>query len=391
MNRLNKYEHTIYASYIAYVTQAIVNNFAPLLFLTFSKSYHLTLDKITMITTTNFVIQLLVDLLSAKLIDRIGYRTCVVTGHLFSSIGLIGLACFPLWFPNEYLGLLTAVAVYAVGGGVIEVLVSPIVEACPTEKKEAMMSLLHSFYCWGHVGVVLFSTLFFIFLGVENWKILAIFWALVPIGNSIYFSIVPIYPMTGEQNNMSVRSLFGQRIFWLIIVLMICSGASEQAMSQWASSFAESALQVSKTIGDLAGPCTFALLMGTSRAIYGKYSERIPLQNMMIGSAILCICCYILAVFSKSPIAALAGCALCGFSVGIFWPGTFSIAALKIPTAGTALYAFMALAGDIGCFAGPTIVGMIANANGERLETGLIVAMVFPILILIGMIWLNRK
>lgn len=391
MKRLDQYEHTIYASYIAYITQAIVNNFAPLLFLTFSKSYHLTLDKITMITTVNFAVQLLVDLLSTKLIDRIGYRICVVAGHIFSAIGLIGLSYFPIWFPNKYAGLLTAVILYAIGGGIIEVLVSPIVEACPTKKKEAAMSLLHSFYCWGHVGVVLLSTLFFVYFGVEHWRILAVFWALVPMGNSIYFLMVPLYPIVEEQEKMSVRGLFGQHIFWLVMVIMICAGASEQAMSQWASSFAESALQVSKTVGDLAGPCTFALLMGTSRAIYGKYSDRIPLRKMMIGSAVFCIICYFITVFAKNSVFALVGCAWCGFSVGIFWPGTFSMAAIKIPAAGTALYALMALAGDIGCSAGPTMVGMIANRNGERLETGLITAMVFPVLILIGMILLKEE
>lgn len=391
MKRLKKYEHTIYASYIAYITQAIVNNFAPLLFLTFSKDYHLTLDKITLITTINFAVQLVVDFLSAKWIDRIGYRVSVIAGHIFSAVGLMGMAYFPVWFSNEYVGLLTAVVLYAVGGGVIEVLVSPIVEACPTKKKEAVMSLLHSFYCWGHVGVVLLSTLFFTCFGVEHWRSLAMLWALVPLANSIYFFMVPLYPIGGEQETLSVKELFGQRIFWLVLVLMICAGASEQAMSQWASSFAESALRVSKTVGDLAGPCTFALLMGTSRALYGKYSERVPLRWMMIGSAGLCMICYLMAVFAWNPMVALVGCALCGFSVGIFWPGTFSMAAQKISGAGTAMYAFMALAGDIGCSAGPTIVGLIASQNGDRLETGLVAALGFPVLILVGMGMLRER
>lgn len=391
MKRLQEYSHTIYASYVGYITQAIVNNFAPLLFLTFAKDYHLTLDKITLITTVNFAVQLLVDLLSAKVIDRIGYRVSIVAAHIFASAGLLGMAFFPKVLPDEYIGLLAAVILYAVGGGIIEVLISPIVEACPTKKKEAVMSLLHSFYCWGHVGVVLISTAFFACSGVENWRILAVLWAVVPFLNSIYFLMVPLYPVAAKGEELSLKGLFGKKVFWLLMVIMVCAGASEQAMSQWASSFAESALNVSKTAGDLAGPCTFALLMGTSRAVYGKYSDKIPLKKMMTGSAVLCIICYLVAVFAKSPVLGLAGCAVCGFSVGIFWPGTFSMAALHLPGAGTAMYAFMALAGDIGCSSGPTVVGMVANANGDNLKTGLFAAMVFPAVILAGIRMLKKR
>lgn len=384
MKRLKSYEHTIYASYLGYIVQAIVNNFAPLLFVTFASGYGLTLDKITLITTVNFAVQLLVDLLSAKVIDRIGYRTAVVGGHLFSAVGLLGMAVLPEVLPSAYAGLLISVMFYAVGGGVIEVLISPIVEACPTEKKEAAMSLLHSFYCWGHVGVVVVSTAFFSLFGTRSWRIMAVIWALVPLINAVYFSMVPIYTIGSEEGDHSLKGLLSQKVFWLILVVMVCSGASEQAMSQWASSFAESALHVSKTVGDLAGPCAFALLMGTSRAIYGKYSERIPLKKMMSGCAVLCIGCYLLAIFAPHPILALIGCALTGFSVGIFWPGTFSIGALKIANASTAMYALMALAGDVGCSLGPTVVGLVASANGDSLKAGLFVAMLFPIVILIG-------
>ena len=390
MIRLKKYEHTIYASYFGYITQAIVNNFAPLLFLTFASGYGLSLDKITLITTMNFAVQLIVDLLSAKYIDRIGYRTAVVAAHIFSVAGLFCMAILPGMLSNAYVGLLLAVVLYAIGGGLIEVLISPIVEACPTDKKEGAMSLLHSFYCWGHLAVVLLSTLFFRLCGIGNWKILACVWALVPLANTFYFSVVPLYPIVSGHEKMSFKTMIGQKAFWLLMIIMICAGASEQAMSQWASAFAESGLKVSKTVGDLAGPCTFALLMGTARAIYGKYSDRIPLKKMMMGSAVLCIICYLIAALSANPLFGLFGCALCGFSVGIFWPGTFSTAAIALPNAGTAMYALMALAGDIGCSAGPTVVGMIANANQGNLRTGLLYAMTFPLLIFIG-IGLLRK
>lgn len=379
------YNHTIYACYLAYIVQAIINNFAPLLFLTFATDFILGLDQITLITTINFLVQLFVDLISAKAIDKVGYRPALMFGHICAALGLIGMAVLPEILSNPYVGLMVAVVLYAIGGGLMEVLVSPVVEACPTQKKEAAMSLLHSFYCWGHVGVVLISTLFFTLFGIGCWKILACIWALVPFVNIFYFCLVPIYPIVAEHEKLSLRKLLSQKIFWLFIILMVCAGASEQAMSQWASAFAEAGLKVSKTMGDLAGPCAFAILMGTSRALYGKYSEKIPLMKMMIGSAILCIACYLLTALSGSPVLSLIGCAICGFSVGIFWPGTFSLAAKKLPGGGTAMYALMALAGDLGCSSGPTVVGMVANAFKGELTIGIICAILFPMVMLLGL------
>ena len=379
----NDYNHTIYASYLGYITQAIVNNFAPLLFLTFSRSYSLGLEKIALITTVNFAIQLLVDLISAGVIDRIGYRVSVMAAHFFSSAGLIALAFLPRLFTDPFHGILTAVVLYAIGGGLIEVLISPIVEACPTEKKEAAMSLLHSFYCWGHLGVILLSTLFFSLAGIENWPVLACLWAILPALNLIYFALVPLYPITGENEPLSLSELFSQKIFWILMVLMICAGASEHSMSQWASAFAESGLNLPKTVGDLAGPSCFALLMGIARALYGKYSERIPLVLAMRASALLCLFSFAVAAFLRAPVFGLIGCACCGFAVGIFWPGTFSLAAMKLPAAGTAMYALLALGGDVGCSLGPTAVGFVAGHFNGDLHIGFILAMLFPVLILL--------
>ncbi len=384
MSIRNNYNHTIYASYIGYITQAIVNNFTPLLFLTFSRQFGLSLEKLALITTINFAVQLLVDLVSARVVDRIGYRVCVVAAHVLSALGLASLAVLPRLLSDAYAGILAAVVLYAIGGGLIEVLISPIVESCPTERKEAAMSLLHSFYCWGHLAVILLSTLFFTLAGIERWPWLAAIWALVPLGNCFYFARVPLYSVTGGQEPLSVGKLFRQKVFWLLMLLMVCAGASEQGMSQWASAFAESALRLPKTVGDLAGPCLFALLMGTSRALYGRFADALPLKKAMIGCAALCAGCYLLASLTQSPVLGLVGCAVCGFSVGIFWPGTFSVAAASLPGAGTAMYAFMALAGDVGCSGGPTLVGFVASAMGGDLKKGLLAAIVFPALILIG-------
>ncbi len=377
------YRHTIRASYLGYITQAIVNNFAPLLFLTFMVDFDLTMDRITLITTVNFAVQLTVDALAVKVVDRIGYRPCIVAAHLFAMAGLAGLALFPMILP-AFSGIVLAVVLYAIGGGLIEVLISPIVEACPTDAKAAAMSLLHSFYCWGHVFLVVVSTAFFALFGMGAWRVMACLWALVPLLNCFYFLLVPMYPIVAEgTKQMSLRGLLSKRVFWLLLVMMVCAGASEQAMSQWSSAFAEKALGVSKSLGDLAGPCAFAVLMGTARALYGKFAERLPLTAVMMGSAALCIGCYLLAALSGSALLALIGCALCGFSVGIFWPGTFSIAPGVLPGGGTAMYALMALCGDLGCSGGPTLVGLAANAAGGELRVGLLLALVFPAMMLL--------
>ncbi len=391
MKRKLGYDHTIHAAYIGYITQAIVNNFVPLLFITFAKRFTLTLSQIALITTVNFTVQLAVDLLSAKYVDKIGYRRSVIGAHLFAAAGLIGLTAFPALFGNAYLGILVSVMLYAVGGGLIEVLISPIVEACPTERKEAAMSLLHSFYCWGCVMVVLGSTAFFRFFGIEHWRTLALLWALVPAGNAIYFSKVPIYEINAAGQQNSWHSLLGQRIFWIFLVLMVCAGAAELAMSQWASAFAETALHVSKTVGDLAGPCAFAILMGTARALYGKFSEKLALKPAVMISAILCMISYLMTGLSQNAILGLVACALCGFSVGIFWPGFFSMAAKDMPHISTAMYAIMALAGDVGCSLGPTIVGFMANAFGKNLKIGFLTATIFPVMILISIYLLQKQ
>lgn len=384
------YRHTIYASYIGYIAQAIVNNLAPLLFLTFQTEYRISIEKISLLITVNFGIQLLVDILAARYVDRIGYRAAIMAAHFFCAAGLIGLGLFPEVFPDAYAGLALAVGMYAVGGGLIEVLISPIVEACPTEDKSGNMSLLHSFYCWGQVGVVALSTLFFQIVGIENWRVLTCLWALVPIFNFLYFSRVPINRLVEEGQAMPVKKMAGMKVFWIFAVMMICAGASEQAMSQWASAFAELGLGVNKTVGDLLGPCMFAVLMGCSRVFYGKFSSRINLVGFISGSAVLCVCSYLLAVFAPMPLLSLAGCALTGLSVGIMWPGTFSLAAERCPQGGTAMFAFFALAGDLGCSSGPGLVGLASGLFHGQLKMGLLSAIAFPVLLLAG-VWAMKK
>ena len=385
------FQRTINACFAGYVVQAVVNNFVPLLFVMFQDSYQIPLSKITLLITVNFVFQLVIDILSAGFIDKIGYKPSVIIAHFCAAAGLISLTVLPEVFGDPFAGILVSVMIYAVGGGLLEVLLSPIVEACPTANKEKAMSLLHSFYCWGHMGVVLLSTVFFSVFGISNWKVLALIWALIPVINGIVFFTAPIYSLQEEgEKGLSLKELLSKGVFWVMILLMVCSGASEQAVSQWASTFAEQGLGVSKTIGDLAGPMAFAFMMGLSRLFYGKYGDRIDLDKFMSGSTVLCLVSYLCISFAPFPVLSLAGCAVCGFSVGILWPGSFSKAAAAIKGGGTAMFAFLALAGDLGCSSGPTLAGFVSSHMGDNLKAGILAAIIFPVLMLAG-IFLSRK
>lgn len=387
----NQYNKTITACFVGYIVQAIINNFVPLLFLTFQRTYDIPLSQITLLVTFNFGVQLLVDLLAIGFVDRIGYRISMVMAHVLSAAGLILLTILPEVFSSPFVGILISVMVYAVGGGLLEVLVSPVVEACPSDNKEKAMSMLHSFYCWGHVGVVLLSTVFFRAAGIGNWKIMAVVWAVIPICNAFAFTRVPMASLIEDgEGGLSLKELFASKIFWVLLIMMVCAGASEQAVSQWASTFAEKGLEISKTAGDLAGPMAFAILMGASRAFYGKYGDRIHLDHFMIWSSGLCILSYLGISLFPSPLLSLAACAVCGLSVGIMWPGTFSKASAAIPKGGTAMFALLALGGDLGCSGGPTVVGAVSSAMGENLKMGILAAVVFPVLLLTGILVCGR-
>ena len=381
---MNKnYQRTIYACFVGYIVQAIVNNFVPLLFLTFEGTYGIEMGRITMLITMNFGVQLVVDLLSAGFVDKIGYRISIVLAHLFSAAGLAGLVFLPEILPDAYTGLCISVVIYALGGGLIEVLISPIMESCPTDNKEKAMSLLHSFYCWGHVGVVLVSTLFFHLAGIENWRILTLLWVVIPVANGIVFLKSPIASLIEEgESGLSMKELFRNKMFWLFLLMMLCAGASEQAVSQWASTFAEQGLGVTKTIGDLAGPMAFAILMGSARAFYGKFGDRLNLDRFMLASGVLCVFSYLCIALAPSPVVSLAGCGICGLSVGIMWPGSFSKASAAIRNGGTAMFALLALAGDLGCSGGPTLVGYVSSAAADNLRIGILAAIVFPVLLI---------
>lgn len=387
----SKYRKTLIACYLGFITQAITANFVPLLFLMFHRTYQISLGKIAFISTVFFFTQLLVDLFCAKYVDKIGYRRSVVVSEVLSGVGLIGLAVLPELLPSPYVGILVSVMIYAIGSGLIEVLGSPIVEACPFDNKESVMSLLHSFYCWGSVGVILLSTLFFAIFGIENWKILACIWAVIPLYNIFNFLSCPIESLTEEGEGMSISQLFQIPIFWIAIILMVCAGASEISMAQWASAYAESALNIPKSLGDIVGPCLFAVMMGISRSFYGKYGEKLDLIKFMIGSGVLCLVCYLLAALGPFSILNLAGCIVCGFSVGIMWPGTISITSGKIPLGGTAMFALLAMAGDLGGSIGPGVIGVVTQNANDNLKAGMLAACVFPVVLILSVLFIRKK
>ncbi len=391
MNEKAHYNKTLTACYLGFVTQSISANFAPLLFLTFKSTYGIGLEQIAIIPLAFYLTQLLVDFGATQFADKIGYRICVVFSQVLSAAGLVLMAILPETFSEPFIGILISVVLYAIGSGLIEVLVSPIVEACPFENKEGKMSLLHSFYCWGAVGVILGSTLFFSVFGVENWKILTLIWALVPLYNTLNFVNCPIERLLEDGKSMGISKLLKTPIFGVMIVLMVCSGASEATMAQWASAFTESAIGVSKTVGDLAGACSFAMFMGISRMLYGKFSEKLDLTKVMLVCGVMCSCSYLLASLSTTPILGLAGCALCGLAVGIMWPGSISLSSKTCPRGGTAMFAFLALAGDLGAMVSPSMVGTLSEMAGGNLKMGLLAATAFPLVLVLVLLILNKR
>lgn len=377
------YKTTIYTSFISYIVQAVVNNFAPLLFLTFQNSYGIPLSQITILISINFIIQLLVDAAATLFLDKIGYRIGLVSAHICAALGLISMTILPDLFQNSFAGLVISVMLYAIGGGLIEVIVSPVVEACPYEHKEQTMSILHSFYCWGCVGVVVISTLFFCIFGISNWKIIALIWSLLPVANALMFTKVPLAELIEEgETALPLLSLLKNKLFLIFLAVVLCAGASEQVIAQWSSTFVEKSLGLPKTIGDLLGPAIFAVAMGTGRSLYGTHGHKIDLEALMIKSGVLCIFSYLLIALIPIPAFALIGTAVCGAAVAILWPGTYSLASANIKNGGSAMFALLALSGDLGCSVGPTVVGAVSGFFGDNLKLGTLAAIIFPLVML---------
>ena len=403
------YRHTTLACYRGYITQAIINNLAPLLFIVFQTHFSISYQMLGQLVLINFAVQLLTDIWATKYADRFGYRSCMVFAHALACIGLLSLGILPMLLPSAYTGIVISVILYAIGGGLLEVVVSPIIEALPSENKEASMSLLHSFYCWGQLSVVLLSTFLLWLIGRDFWFLLPILWSIFPLYNMFRFRQVPILPLIQEGKEMSLKELLKSPVFYLSMMLMVCAGASELTMSQWSSFFAEKGLQIPKIYGDILGPGLFALLMAIGRLLYGIFADRLPIKASMLASSILCVTTYLVSVFSPYPILSLLACGLCGLSVSLMWPGTFSLTSSAFPRGGTMMFGILAIFGDLGCSLGPWMAGFISdsvvsarkslnfwsasNLNLEQigLRSGLLAATAFPLIMAIGLIVFRRK
>ena len=382
----NNFKFTISACFLGYITQAIMINFPPLLFVFFSTSLGVSESEITILIVSNFVLELVVDALASKFADKIGYKPLVICANVFAISGLVAMALAPIILPDYmvFAGLMVAMALCGIGGGLMEVLISPIIEACPTKNKSGFMSLLHSFYCWGQLGVVLISTAFFLIAGIENWYFMAFFWTIVPFLGILLFAFAPINRLVEDGKGASLGTLLKNKTFWIFLIMMLCAGASELTMSQWASYFAETALGVEKWLGDLLGPCLFAFAMAITRVFFAKVSEKIKLDTAIFVSSLISVGTYILAIASKdAPVLSLVGCACCGFGCGIMWPASFSLVSGKIPNGGVLMFGVLALMGDAGCLVGPTLAGSASSAFGGDIRIGFAFAIIFPALMAI--------
>lgn len=386
---------TIYGCYLGYVVQGMINNINPLLFVTYQNRLHVSVEAISVLIILNFGLQMVVDTVAIKVVDKVSHRLCMVLAHVFTVLGLVSISVLPFILPVPVVGLAIATVLNGIGGGLLEVLVSPIVEAVPGKEKEKAMSLLHSFYCWGCVGFIAVSTLLLKILGAEKWFLLPLIWTVLPLINVFVFMKVPILRLVEEGQEMPVRKLFSLKVFWLLLALMLCAGAAEMGMSQWASYFAEIGLKVDKAMGDLLGPCFFCILMGLMRTFFGRSEGKIKLHALIKFSCALCVISYLLAVFAPHPLLGLMGCGLCGLSIAIFWPGTFSIAAKTCKAGGTAMFAILALAGDVGCAAGPQLVTIVSRFfPAYGLKAGLLAAVIFPVTLFVALTLLeiiNKK
>ena len=384
------FKGTICASCIGYFTQAILINFPPLLFVTFQNGFGITLSQISLLIAMNFATELIVDIVCSKTAPKMGYRQSIITAQVMAIIGLALFPTLPFMMDNKLLALIIANVFCGIGGGMMEVLVSPIVEACPTTNKSGMMSLLHSFYCWGQMGVILISTVLFLTLGIEHWRYITLAWAIVPLIDLILFCFVPINPLESEDEKSSFASLFKNKVFWILLIMMLCAGSSEITISQWASAFAEKGLGVEKWLGDLIGPCLFAVAMGSTRLAFSKKADKMNIENAILASACFTVFAYCVIIFAPVPAISLVGCALCGIGCGILWPASYSTATKRIPGGGVAMFGLLALAGDLGCLSGPVIAGTLSDAFGNELKIGFLFAMALPILMIFMVLLLKR-
>ena len=369
------YKTTRIACYMTNIAQAGVCSFSPLLFVTFRESYGISYTLLGFLVAINFVTQLAIDLIFTFFSHRFSIRKTIRTMPYLTVLGLLIYALFPLFFPDHaYLGLAVGTVIFSCSAGLAEVLISPLVAALPSEDPERDMTRLHSFYAWGLVGIVIFGSVYLKVFGVENWEFLPLILALIPAACAALFALSPI-PMPEAKDAPKERQnrLFEKGLL-LCFVCIFLGAAAEGTMTQWVSSYVETALTLPKLIGDILGMALFAVMLGLGRSLYARYGKNI-LRFMLIGM-IGSAACYVLAGISKSPVVGLAACAATGFFTSMLWPGSIILVEKKFPQAGVAAYALMAAGGDFGIAVAPQLMGWLvdrvsASSGGQSLASRL--------------------
>lgn len=385
----SKFLGTKLACYVGYVVQAVINNFLPILFIALQDVYGLGYERLARLIIFNFASQIAVDFSAPKIVALFGYRKSAALSQAMAALGLVSMGILPRIMSNTYLAIIISIIIYAIGSGMMEVIISPIIEMLPTKNKSGNMAFLHSFYCWGQAFTIIVTTLLVTVFGYKGWANIPLIWAVIPFLNTFSFFKVPVIEPKGEEKGDSFKSLASSKRFIIYMVMMFCGGACEIAMAEWASLFAQQALGISKVIGDLAGPCAFALFMGTGRVLYGWISKKVDFRKTVIVMSLLCFICYLTVAFCKIPAFSLIACAACGFSVSLFWPGVLSEGAKDFKRGGSVMYGVFALCGDTGCSAGPWIIGIIADRLG--LNFGFSVAAIFPVIMIIATVLLIKN
>ncbi len=383
-----KYFPTKLAGYVGFVVQAIVNNFLPILFIVFQNVYNLSYEKLGRLILFNFATQMFIDLITPKIIAKIGYRKAASLSQGAAAAGLILLGTLPSLMNNTYLAIIISIIIYATGSGLMEVILSPMIEMLPTGNKSGNMAVLHSFYCWGQAFTVLVTTGLVFLFGFKQWYFIPAIWAIIPFLNMFSFLRVPIVQPSPDEKMSTFSELVKKPLFLVYMVMMFCAGASEIAMAEWASIFAQNALGVSKAIGDITGPCAFALFMGTGRVVYAKLSKKVSFTKMLVILNIFCFVCYMVVAVCKIPIIALIFCAVCGFTVSISWPGIYSAGARTFTTGGAVMFSVFAMCGDTGCALGPWLIGVLADKFS--LNVGFAAASVFPLVMVICALYILK-
>lgn len=384
-----KYLPTKLAGYVGFIVQAIVNNFLPILFIVFQDVYGLGYEKLGRLIVINFATQMFIDFITPKIIHKLGYRRAAFLCQFTACVGLCLMAVLPRFMSNTYLAIIISIVFYATGSGLMEVILSPMIEMLPTGNKSGNMAVLHSFYCWGQTVVVPLTTLMVFIFGRENWTYIPLVWAVVPFVNMFTFLRVPIVEPDSEEKQSTFLELARTPKFVVYMVMMLCAGASEIAMSQWSSLFVEQALGVSKAIGDIVGPCLFALFMALGRVIYASLSKKVSFTRLLIWLNLLCFICYVMVALCHIAVLSLVFCALCGLSVSISWPGIYSAGARTFKTGGAVMFSAFAMCGDTGCALGPGLVGLVAEYT--NLNVGFLVAAVFPLIMVICSIYILKN